>query len=135
VRLIEFGVETISAILQWTVILVGVALPVVLDADAVRRLRKSPVFDSRASWRKRAGYLGAASNTLVYALPIALLIHNVVTVHFWDSERFTAAFAALFVLSMALAVAAPRYVRPQLIIGVLIPFFLWLCVWASAGVL
>ena len=131
---IEFLREVISAIIQWTVIIAVAVLPVVLDVDAVRRLRRSPTADSRASWRHRAAYVGAASNIFVYGLPITLLIHNIIVNSPWDSDPIYVAMTVLFVLSIGLAIVGPKFVRPQLIIGVLLPFLFWL-LFPSRGIL
>ena len=122
---IEFFVEIVSAIIQWTLILVVAVLPIVLDVDAVRRLRRSVVVENRFSWRRRAAYLGTVSNVFVYVLPVTLLIHNVIVNAPWYSDPFQDALVALVLLSIALAIIGPKNVRPQLIIGVLLPFFFW----------
>ena len=122
---IESLVEVISAITQWTLLIVVAVLPIALDVDAVRRLRRSPTADSRAPWRHRAAYVGATSNLFVYGLPIALVIHNMIVNTPWVSDPIYVAMTVLFVLSIVLAIVGPIYVRPQLIIGVLLPFFFW----------
>ncbi len=128
--------EIISAIFQWTWVLLAAVLPIALDIDVVRRLRRSRAVDSNASWRQRAAYVGAASNVLVFALPITFLIHNVmVTAPWWDWRPFQDALVAAFALSIALAIVGPKYVRAQLTIGVLLPFFFWLIVSSSSGIL
>src|SRR6267154_863349 len=123
---IEFLVEVVSAVIQWAMILVVAVLPIVLDVDALRRLRRSAVVDNKFSWRRRAAYLGTASNVFVYALPVTLLIHNVIVNAPWDSDPVQDAVVALVLLSIVLAIVGPKNVRPQLIIGVLLPFFFWL---------
>jgi len=131
---VQLLVQIISAIIQWTVIIALAFLPIVFDADAVRRLRRSPAADSRASWRHRAAYVGAASNILVFSLPIMLLVHNIIVNSPWDSDPIYVAMTVLVVLSILLAIVGPKYVRPQLIIGVLIPFSFWL-IFPSRGIL
>jgi hypothetical protein len=134
VRLIGSVEEIISAIFQWTAIIVVAFLPIVLDLDAVRRLRRSLTADSRASWRHRAAYLGAGSNILVYGLPITLLVHNIIVNSPWDPDLIFVAMTILSVLSIGSAIVGPKYVRPQLIIGVLLPLFFWL-IFPSRGFL
>ena len=115
----------VSAIIQWALILVVAVLPIVLNVDAIRRLRRSTVVGNRFSWR-RAAYVGAASNVFLYTLPITLLIHNVIVNAPWDWNPVQYAMVAMFLLSIVLAIVGPKNVRPQLIIGVLLPFFFWL---------
>lgn len=122
---IEFLVEIVVAIIQCIVTLVVAVLPIVLDVHAVRRLRRSAVADNRFSWRRRAAYLGAASNVLVYALPVTLLIHNVIVNAPWDSDPVQDALVALVPLSIVLAIVGPKNVRLQLLIGGLLPFLFW----------
>jgi len=131
---VQLLVEIISAIIQWTVIIGMAFLPIVLDVDAVRRLRRTPDSDSRASWRHRAAYVGAASNILVFGLPITLLVRNIIVNSPWDSDPIYVAMTVLVVLSILLAIVGPKYVRPQLIIGVLLPFSFWL-IFPSRGIL
>lgn len=128
------GPDIISAIIQWTVVIAVAFLPIALDVDAIRRLRKSPAADGKASWRHRAAYVGAASNVCVYGLPITLLVHNIIVNTPWDSDPVYAAMTVLVVLSIVLAIVGPKYVRPQLIIGVLLPFLFWL-IFPSRGIL
>ena len=123
---IAFVGELISAAIQWILILAVAVLPIVLNVDAVRRLRRSASTDKGPAWRRRAAYGGVGCNVLVYALPVTLLIHNVIVTAPWDSDPFQDAIVALVVLSIGLAIVGPRYVRPQLIIGVLFPFLFWL---------
>ena len=123
---IGFLGEVVSAIIQWALVLVVAIFPIALNVDAVRRLRRSTVVGERFSWRRRAAYVGAASNVFLYALPITLLIHNVIVNAPWDWNPVQDALVALFLLSIVLAVVGPKNVRPQLIIGVLLPFFFWL---------
>jgi len=118
--------EVVSAIIQWALILVVAVLPIVLNVVTVRRLRRSAVVGNRFSWRRRAAYVGAASNVFVYTLPVALLIHNVIVDAPWDSDLVQDAMVALFLLSIVLAIVGPKNVRAQLIIGVSLPFFFWL---------
>lgn len=126
VQPIGFLGEVVSAIIQWSLILAVAVLPIVLNVDAVRRLRRSTVVGDGVFWRRRAAYVGAASNVFLYALPVTLLIHNVIVNAPWDWGPVQDAMVALFLLSIVLAIVGPKNVRPQLIIGVLIPFFFWL---------
>jgi hypothetical protein len=126
VQRIGFLGEVVSAIIQWALILVVAIFPIVLNVDAVRRLRRSTVIGNSVSWRRRAAHVGAASNVFLYALPVALLIHNVIVNAPWDWDPVQDAMVALFLLSIVLAIVGPKNVRPQLIIGVLLPFFFWL---------
>jgi len=134
VQRIGFLGEVVSATIQWALILVVAVLPIVLNVDAVRRLRRSTVVGNRFSWRRRAAYVGAASNVFVYALPVTLLIHNVIVNAPWDWDPVQDAMVVLFLLSIVLAIVGPKNVRPQLIIGVLLPFFFWL-LFPSRGIL
>ena len=122
---IKFAVDIISGVIQFGMVLVFAVFPIILDVDALRRLRRSSVVDNKLSWRRRAAYLGAASNVFVYALPVTLLIHNVVVNAPWDSDPFQDALVSLVLLSILLAILGPKNVRPQLIISALLPFFFW----------
>jgi hypothetical protein len=134
VQRIGFLAADVSAIIQWALILVVAVLPIVLNVDAVRRMRRSAVVGSRFSWRRLAAYVGAASNGFVYVLPVTLLIHNMIVNAPWDSDPVQDAMVALTLLSIVLAIVGPKNVRPQLIIGVLLPFFFWL-LFVSRGIL
>jgi hypothetical protein len=114
-----------SAIIQWGIVLVVAILPIALVVDAVRRLRRSNV-----SWRQWSAYVGAVSSLSVYALPVLLLIHNMLVISSapWRSGPTLYAICALVVLSIVLAIVGPKHVRPQLIISALLPFFFWLFV-------
>lgn len=118
--------EVISAIIQWVVVLVVATLPIVLNVDAARRLRRSVAVGNEFSWSQRAAYVGAVSNVLVYVLPLALLIHNIIVNDPWDSDPFFDAMLAFVLLSIVLAIVGPKNVRAQLLIGVLLPLVFWL---------
>lgn len=117
--------EIIFAIIQWAMIIVVAFLPIALDVDAVRRLRRSSAADSTSPWRHRAAYVGVGSNIFVFGLPITLLVHNIIVNSPWDSDPIYSAMAVLVALSIVLAVVGPKYVRPQLTIGALLPLLFW----------
>ncbi len=128
--------EIISAIAQWIMVLMVAVLPIALNVDAVRRLMRSPVVPGGSALPQRAAYIGAASNLLVYALPVLLLIHNIRNFDVpWSWQPFEYTMLALTALSVAAALIGPQYVRPQLIIAVLLPLLFWFVVSASSGIL
>src|SRR5476649_1639377 len=106
--------DIISAIYQWLIILFVAILPMALNIDAVRRLRRSQAPDNRPAWRHRAACAGAASNILVYSLPLTLLVQKM----YLYSDQVFFAMNVLFVISVGLALVGPIYVRPQLLVGV-----------------
>ena len=123
---IAFVAGIVSAAIQRIFVLVVAVLPIVLNVDAVRRLRRSTLAGNGLVWQRRAAYAGACCNAFVYALPLALLIHNVIVITPWDSDPIQDAIFAFFLLSIILAIVGPAYVRLQLIIGPLIPILFWL---------
>jgi hypothetical protein len=120
----------ISAILQWVFMLAAAISPIVLNVWAWKRLRRPPVPGISAPWQRRVAYLSLASNLFAYALPLAALIRNVTSmnadelVNWGHTQIIIAAFIAL---SLALAAIGPKYVRLQLILSPLLPFFFWIC--------
>jgi hypothetical protein len=122
--------EVISAILQWVFMLAAAISPIVLNVWAWKRLRRPPVPDTSAPWQRRVAYLSLASNLFAYALPLAALIRNVTSMNAdelvnWGHMQII--IAAFVVLSLALAAIGPKYVRLQLILSPLLPFFFWIC--------
>ena len=134
-RLLESIHDVISAIIQWVFILVAATSPIVLDVWAWIRLRRSPVPYIGAPWQRRVAYLSLASNCCAYALPLAALVRNFTLLNsgrggsahgLVDWGLTQSILAAFVVLSLVLAAIGPKYVRPQLIISPLLPFFFWM---------
>lgn len=129
--------ETISVVLQWGFIVAAATSPIVLNIWAWKRLRHPPVPDIGSSWRRRAAYLGLASNFFAYALPLLALIRNFTLMNSgrpvsanelvdWPLVRNI--MTASVVLSLVLAVLTPKYVRIQLFLSPLIPFLFWVSI-------
>jgi hypothetical protein len=125
----------ISVILQWVFILAAATSPIVLNVWAWKRLRRPLVPDIGSPWQRRAAYFGLASNFFAYALPLLALIRNFTLM---NSGRLVGAqelvdwplvrniMTASVVLSLVVAVLAPKYVRIQLFLSPLIPFLFWI---------
>jgi len=125
----------ISAIFQWVFILAALSPPIALCLWAWIRLRRPPVADIGAPWRRRVAYLALAGNFFAYALPWVALVRNftllnsgrtVYAEQLVDGRHMLNIMAAVVAISLVLAAMAPKYVRVPLIISLVLPFFFWM---------
>lgn len=121
----------ISAIFQWAFILAVATSPIALNVWAWILLRRPPVPDIGAPWRRRVAYLALAGNFFAYALPIAALVRNFTLMssgrpvnadELVDGRHMQSVMACAVAVSLLLAIMGPKYVRLPLILSPLLPF-------------
>jgi hypothetical protein len=132
---LETMLEVISAIMQWAFILVAATSPIVLNVWAWMRLRRPPVPEIGAPWQRRVAYLSLAINFFAYVLPLAVLVRNsslldsgrpVQAGELFDGRLMQDILMVFVAVSIVLAAIGPKYVRIQLILSPLLPFFFWM---------
>jgi hypothetical protein len=70
-----------NSAVQLLLFILAVILPIVLNVDVWRRLRRGPLGDTSTPWRKSIGYAGLATNSLAFAIPWGGFIYMYILLH------------------------------------------------------
>ena len=123
--------------MQLLLFILVVLLPIALNVDVWRRLRRGALGDTSAPWRRSIGYVGLATNSLAFAIPWGGFIYMYILLHRGRTVSADAMIngplvvevsVALAVLSLIFGAVGPKYVRVQLMISAVIVGCFWLSV-------
>ncbi|MGA9882623.1 MAG: hypothetical protein WBQ34_02770 [Candidatus Acidiferrales bacterium] len=111
-------------------------LPLVMNADVLRRLIRKAEDENVSPSRTKVAYCSLAASALAYATPFVLVIYNgavgsginVPGNKFLDGILFLKISVLLAVLSSALGLFAPRNVRLPLVGSGIVICLLWLSI-------
>ena len=123
--------------MQSLLFILAVFLPIALNVDVWRRLRRGPLGDTSAPWRKSIGYVGLATNSLAFAIPWGGFIYQYILFRrgravsadvMINGPLVVEVSVALAVLSLIFGAVAPKDVRVQLMISAVTVGYFWLSI-------
>ena len=122
---------------QSLLFILAVFLPIALNVDVWRRLRRGALGDTSAPWRKSIGYVGLATKSLAFVIPWGGFVYMYILLHRGRTVSADAMIngplvvevsVALAVLSLVFGAVAPKYVRVQLTISAVTVGCFWLSI-------